>query len=127
MLLAPRLWLDAAELRLEPPLLKALLLLGLGELETCRLEIWFPPPERSVDAGRLVEGRSPPLGRLAEDRSPLGLVEGRSPPLGRLAEDRSPLGLVEGRSVLGRFVDEFRSPADRFVLPPYLFAVDLFE
>ena len=44
MLLAPRLWLAMAELLLPPPLPKALLLLGLGECDTCRLEMRSPPP-----------------------------------------------------------------------------------
>ena len=45
MLLAPRLRLAEAELLLNPPLLpKALLLLGLGERDTCRLEEMRSPP-----------------------------------------------------------------------------------
>ena len=44
MLPAPRLWLAMAELLLPPPLPKALLLLGLGERDTCRLEEMRSPP-----------------------------------------------------------------------------------
>ena len=45
MLREPRLWLDMAELLLcPPPLPKALLLLGLGERDTCRLEEMRSPP-----------------------------------------------------------------------------------
>src|ERR1043166_4448576 len=133
MLCDPRLKLDEAELRLTPPpLLNALLLRELGERDTCRLPETRSPPLGLVDGrvvGRFAEERSPP-GRLADVRSPPGrLADVRSPP-GRLVEARSPPGrLVDARSPPGRLVDgrvDGRLVSPR-TLPPYLFAVALFE
>jgi hypothetical protein len=134
MLLEPRLKLDEAELLLNPPLLlKALLLLELGERDT---DLLLETRSALLGPVRVVDGRV--VGLFAEERSLLG----------RLADERSAAErLLDERSALGRFADErsvpgrllgcvdglLRSPADRLLFgprrsfPPNLSAVFRFE
>lgn len=109
MLLAPRLRLALAELRFipldAPP--NALVFLALGVRETCRLPMLSPPPGRFRD--RLV--LPPPILLLPAPWSRFGrsMVFGRFGVFGRVFDGRL---LVIG------------PPRE---LPPYLFAIDLFE
>ena len=103
MLPDPRLKLDDAELLLKPPpLLKELLLRGLGEWDTDRLfETRSAPP-----LGRLlVDGRLFVDGRFADERSPPGLL---------FADERSP----PGRLLLGNVEVLLRSPPGRLFRSP---------
>src|SRR4051794_3514092 len=102
MLPEPRLKLDEAELRLNPPPLpKELLLLELGECVDRLLEMRSPPLGLLLVDGRLVDGLV--LGRLADERSPPG----------RFADDRSPPGRL-----LGSVEGLFRSPPGRLLRSP---------
>jgi hypothetical protein len=108
MLREPRLKLDEAELLLKPPpLLKALLLRGLGERDTDRLfETRSAPPLGLLVEGRFdVDGRLLVDGRFADERSPPGRFD---------ADDRSP----PGRLLLGSVDGLFRSPPGRLFRSP---------